>query len=343
MRHRILLGGLLAASVAWQAVGQDVPAAAGEPLEEVVVTGEYPGPGVWKVTRADDASGHVLWVVGDPWPLPKRMKWKSREIEALAAFSQEILREASVTMKPDEKIGFFRGMTLVPSMLKARKNPDEARLEELLPPELYARWKVQKKLYLGRDGGVEKFRPLVAAFKLRKEAFDDLGMREGGAVWDVVGEIAKSRKIPVTQPMITFTFPRDQVRDKIKEFSRESLADIECFSLTLDLTEALARRDVEDQRARAWATGDLAELKSMPPLPNPSLSCAMAVLNAQAAREMFPDDIRQQVFDLWIASAEKSLAANRSTFAVVPFNRLTQPEGYLAALRAKGYVVEEPR
>ena len=40
-----------------------------EPLEEVVVTGEFPGPGMWKVTRADDAAGHVLWIVGEPPPL----------------------------------------------------------------------------------------------------------------------------------------------------------------------------------------------------------------------------------------------------------------------------------
>ena len=340
MRHVSCILLLLAA---WPTFLCAQEAPANEPLEEVVVTGEYPGPGLWKVTRADDAAGHVLWIVGDPWPLPKRMKWKSREIEATAASAQEILRDSSVTMNTDEKIGFFRGMTLLPTALKARRNPDESKLEDLLPPDLYARWKVQKKRFLGRDSGVEKFRPLFAASKLRKEAFDDLGMREGGAVWEVVGEIAEKRKIKVTQPMLTFTFPRDQVRAKIKEFSKESLADVECFATTLDLTEALARRDIEEQRAKAWATGDLQTLTSLPALPNPSLACVMAVMNAQVAREVLPADIREQVFRLWMDAAEKSLSANQRTFAVVPFAKLTRPEGYLAALRAKGYVIEEPR
>ena len=82
------------------------------------MTGEYPGPGMWKVTRADDADGHVLWIVGEPPPLPKRMKWKSKDVEAVALGAQEILRDSAVSMEPDEKIGFFRGMTLLPAMLE---------------------------------------------------------------------------------------------------------------------------------------------------------------------------------------------------------------------------------
>ena len=54
------------------------------PLEEVVVNGEFPGPGMWKVTRADDPSGNTLWIIGDPPPLPKRIQWKSKEVEAVA-------------------------------------------------------------------------------------------------------------------------------------------------------------------------------------------------------------------------------------------------------------------
>src|SRR5262245_22975728 len=86
--------------------------AADPPMEEVVVTGEFPGPGMWKVTRADDPAGHVLWIVGDPPPLPKRMKWKSRAVESVAISAQEILMDATVSMKPDEEIGLFKGLSL---------------------------------------------------------------------------------------------------------------------------------------------------------------------------------------------------------------------------------------
>src|SRR5262245_24798149 len=177
-----------------------------EPLEEVVVTGEFPGPGMWKVTRADRAPGHTLWIVGDPPPLPKRMKWKSRDVESVALRSQEILLDASVRMDPDEKIGVFRGLSLLPSAMKARKNPGETTLKEQLPPDLYARWLVQKKRYLGSDSGIEKWRPLFAADKLRREALDELDLRESGMVWETIGKLAKKQKIPATTPYLRFKF-----------------------------------------------------------------------------------------------------------------------------------------
>jgi TraB family protein len=313
-----------------------------EPMEEVVVTGEFPGPGMWKVTKPAEG-GHTMWIVGDPPPLPKRMKWKSRDVEAVALRSQEILLDASLRMQPDEKIGVFRGLTLLPSALKARKNPDEATLRETLPPDLYRRWLVQKQRYLGRDGGVEHWRPIFAADKLRRAAFDDLGLRESGMVWEVVGKLAKKRKIPTTTPSLKFTFHTRELKSKIKEFSREALADTECFAATLDLTEALSDGATESRRAHAWATADLATLESLPPLPNPYVPCVMAVLSSEVAKEIIPTDIREQLYALWTEAAVKSLAANETTLAIVPLTKLLREGGYLARLRDAGFTIEPPK
>ncbi len=317
------------------------PAEDTEPLDELVVSGEYPGPGMWKVTRAGDA-GHVLWIVGEPPPLPKRMKWKSKDVEAVALGAQEILLDSAVRMDADEKIGFFRGMTLLPAMLEARRNPDDAKLEDVLPADVYARWLVQKKLYLGRESGVESWRPLFAAYKLRKAAYADLKLREGGAVWEVIEKLADKHKIKVTTPLLRYTFKRSEARTKLKEFSRESLPDVECFGSMLALTEALADRETQNARAHAWATGDYEALAQLPALPSPYLPCATAVLSSQVAREVVPADIREQVHALWIEAAMKSLADNATTLALVPFVKLTRPDGYLAMLREKGYVIEAP-
>jgi hypothetical protein len=312
------------------------------PLEEVVVSGEFPGPGMWRVTRPADPKGHVLWIVADPPPLPARMKWKSRDVETVALSAQEILLDTAVSMEPDQKIGMLRGLTLLPAMLKARRNPGEADLEDLLPADLHARWLVQKRLYLGRAAGVEGWRPLFAAGRLRKAAFEDLKLREGGVVWEVIGKLARKHQIRINSPKMRFTFKRADVRAKLKEFSRESLADVDCFRTTLELTEALADRDTQNARARAWATGDHEALLRLPPLPSPNLSCAMAVLNSQVARDVMPADIREQVITMWLNAAHKSLADNQSTFAIVPFVKLTRPDGYLARLRAQGLLIEEP-
>lgn len=313
-----------------------------EPLEEVVVTGEFPGPGMWRITRPGEP-GHELWIVGDPPPLPRRMKWKSRDVEFVALRSQEILLDASVRMEPDEKIGVFRGLSLLPSALKARKNPDDGTLRDRVPADLYARWLVQKKRYLGRDGGVEDWRPIFAADKLRRAAYDELGLRENGMVWEVVGKLAKKRKIPTTTPNLKFTFHTRDLKGKIKEFSRGTLADTECFAVTLDLTEALSDRDTEARRALAWATADLATLDSLPALPNPFVPCATAVLDTGIARDLIPADIREQLYGLWIEAAMKALATNETTLAIVPLAKLTREGGYLERLRARGYEVEAPK
>jgi hypothetical protein len=216
-------------------------------------------------------------------------------------------------------------------------------LQDVLPADLYARWQAEKNRLLGRDRGVENWRPMFAAEKLRQAAFDDLGVRKKGVIWQAIEDIVKSRKIEVNKPLLKFTFKRDELRDRIHQFAKESAADQECLATTLDFTETLADRDLESARARAWAVGDIDALTSLPARPDPNLACARAFMNMQAARDLVPAGISRQVFDLWITEAERSLADNQSTFAILPFSKITTADGYLAALRDKGYVVEPPR
>lgn len=339
-----LLGALVSVNllIGMLAFAQDLPQAVAEPMEEVVVTGEFPGPGMWKVWRAENPA-HVLWIVGDPPPLPKRMQWKSRDVESVALRSQEILLDASVRMEPDEKIGVFRGLTLLPAAMKARRNPEDAKLRERVPADLYARWLVQKKRYLGRDSGVEGWRPIFAATKLRNAAFEELKLRDSGMVFEVVGKLAKKRKIPVTTPNLKFTFHTRDLKAKIKEFSRESLPDTQCFATTLDLVEALSDTVTEGRRAHAWATADLATLDGLPPVPNPYVPCALAVLGSDVARQIIPADIREQLYASWMSAAEKSLAANQTTLAIVPLAKLTREGGFLERLRARGFSIDAPK
>ena len=344
MSSRFFVAALGALSVAAGSRAQaPEPAPDGAPIEEIVVTGEYPGPGLWKVTKDGEPAGHTLWIIGDPPPLPKRLAWKSTAVEAVVLRSQEILRDTGVTMKPDEKIGFFSGLTLIPSALKARKNPDAAKLSEMVPPDVYARWLVQKKRFLGYDGSVENWRPLFAADKLRKAALSDLGLRDSGMVWDVVGDLAKKHKLRVTQPMLEFTIKSSEIKSRLQEFSKESLPDVDCLAKTLDYTEACSKTDVEAALAHAWATADLDALQLLPPLPNPGLTCVMAIMSSQVAKELLPADIPEQVQTRWIAEAERALRDNETTFAIVPLAKLMRDDGYAARLRAKGYIVDVPR
>ena len=311
-----------------------------EPLEEIIVTGEYAGPGMWQVTHPDH-TGHTLWIVGEPPLLPKGMQFRSQQVTHVASQSQEILVQTGLSLKPDEKVGVFRILTLVPAAMKLRKNPDKATLQDLIPPDIYARWLVQKKLYLGRDSGVEKMRPFLVAEKLHDAAIKELQLGYGGS-WAEVWELVNKKKIPVTNPTLEFTFKTDDLRGQIKAFSRQKLADEECFTRTVELTEALSNKQVEDARARAWATGDLATLSELPPLPTPESSCDQAIVNALAMTTEVPTDLLEQMNELWFAAAGNALTKNESTLAFVPMSTLLGEHGYLESLRKRGFEILAP-
>lgn len=310
-------------------------------IAEVLVEGEYPGPGLWKVQRADDPSDHVLWIVAEPPPLPKKMKWKSAEIEGVVRGAQEILFPSALVVEPDGRIGFFKGMSLLPAALGARKNPDGTTLKGVLPPELYARWLALKKRYLPRSKSAERWRPIFAAEKLEEKAFSKSGFASADVVRAVVSELAQKHQIKLTTPSVRFTFPVDTIKPALEQFSREHLDDTECFETTLDLVEAIGDRDTMSARAHAWATADLATLSAIP-LPDPSTACGVAFLKSTVAQDILPADIEAQMNALWMDQAEKSLAQNVATLAVLPLSQLTHADGYLAQLRARGYVVAEP-
>ena len=120
----------------------------------VVVEGRRPGPGVWKVSKGT----HVMWVFGTYSPLPQKMQWDASRVERLVAKSEEVL------MPPVAKahIGFFRGLTALPSLIGIKRNPDDAVLHDVVPSDVYAHWTLLKAKYIGNDDGVEHYRPVFA-------------------------------------------------------------------------------------------------------------------------------------------------------------------------------------
>jgi hypothetical protein len=44
----------------------------------------------------------------------------------------------------------------------------------------------------------------------------------------------------------------------------------------------------------------------------------------------------------WLAAVEAAVARNRSTVTVLSINQILEPDGFVAQLRARGYVIEDP-
>jgi len=152
----------------------------------------------------------------------------------------------------------------------------------------------------------------------------------------------RTKKIPVTSPTLEYIFKTDNLRGQIKAASRQKLADGECFARTVEFTEALSNKQVEDARARAWATGDLAKLTELPPLPDHESACDQAIVNALAMTTEVPADVGEQLDESWLAAAGNALTKNESTLAFVPMSDLLWEHGYLESLRKRGYEILAP-
>lgn len=299
--------------------------------ETVVVSGALPGPGLWKVRNGE----HTLYVLATLSPLPRRMEWESAGVESLVARSQQVLLPPSFTL--DSDIGVFRGMLLLPSLLKARKNPDGRMLAQVVPADLYARWQPLKQRYLGNDRGVEQWRPIFAAQELYEAAMRKSGLDQDDIVGKAVTRMAKRHDVPLKA--VNFRMKIDDPKAAIREFQDTTLADTDCFGKTLSRIE----HDLETmrRRANAWAVGDVGALRALP-VENQYTACIRAVTDTGLAQRLGFGDLRPRIADLWFAAAEEALENNRSSLALLPIGLVLAPDGYLARLEAKGYAVETP-
>lgn len=300
-------------------------------LETLVVTGVQPGPGLWQVRHGE----HTLWIMGTLSPLPQRMEWEPRELDALVAEADRVLAppRGSVTTG----LGLFGQLRLLPAALRARNLPEDQRLVDVLPPELYARWQVQKARWIGESPVLERRRPMLAAFELMEEALDDLDLERENIVWRRVERIARREDREILH--IRVEAKLDDPRQALREFTESGFDDTACLDATLTRLENDTGTLVE--RANAWAVGDTATLLERR-FDDELRACMLAVLNTETAKKRGLDNLPQQLVDEWLRVASESLEAKPRTLAVADLRLLLAEDGLLAGLRARGYRVLAP-
>lgn len=301
-------------------------------VEVVLVSGQYTGPGLWKVSNGD----HALWILGTVSPVPKGMDWYSPQAETVLARAQEIIGAPGFTSSVGAG-GMFKMAFAVPTMLRARRNPDGKTLRDVLPADLYARWSALKPVYLGNNSSVEEWRPVFAAGELYQAAIKRSGLVNGTGVRKRLGELGKEHRIKYTSATIS-----TQIKDPkglAKSFARAELNDVQCFRSVLDRLELDVANAAE--RANAWASGDIAELTRLFRRGDVT-PCFEAVANTEAARSLGIGDAVARGQQLWLQAAQSALAANHTSFSTLPVGELLQANGLLARLQAKGYAVVAP-
>jgi uncharacterized protein YbaP (TraB family) len=339
LKHYTALFCLIACSGG--ALAQETPPAAAvdtagsnvAPVQSILVVGQRPGPALWKVSKGD----HLLWVFGTYSPLPKNMVWRSQEVENALAQSQEILGEPGSMMQ----VGWassFNLLTAAPFMIGLKDNANGAHLQDVVPADVYARWSVLRTKYMGGDTSLESQRPMFAASGLFTKALAANGMDRGLAIPARIEELAKNWKIK--QVSTTVMVDLDNPREAVRDFKKAQLNDLDCFTKTVDRLEG--DLDAMKVRANAWSLGDINAIRKLS-FPDQKKSCNAAILDSKWLSSLKNGgDLQQRVKLRWLESAEKSLATNRSTFAMLPMWDLLDPQGLVAALRAKGYQVDEP-
>jgi hypothetical protein len=298
--------------------------------EKILVVGQRPGPGLWKVSKGE----HVLYIFGVHSPLPKKLEWRAQEVETILARSQEFIE--SPATKAD--IGVFRALTLLPLAIGLEKLPDGAYLKDVLPPEVYARWLPLKEKYIGRNDDLERMRPIFVAERLNSAALRQAGLENDAQVRATIYQIIKKNKIKVTNTEVVL--PIKDPRGMLKEFKKSQMEDAACFSATMDQLET----DIDAMRVRAnaWAKGDIAEIQRTN-FAAREQACRQA-MNSSPALKNSPEfqSMEARMAETWINAVEKALDKNDSTFAVLKMSTLLNPKGVLQTLASKGYVVQQP-
>ncbi|NNG25127.1 TraB/GumN family protein [Telluria aromaticivorans] len=310
------------------AVSTEAPAEATAAPEQILVVGQKPGPGMWKVSKDD----HVLWIFGTYSPLPVKMDWRSHEVEAVIGRSQEYL--APPMGKVD--IGYLQGLMALPLLIGINDNPDGATLRDVLPADVYARWLPLKEKYLPKNK--ERERPIFVANQLFSAAMKQAGLTTSTDVRKQVEKIVDARKLTVTKTVLSL--PIENARRVIKDFKKSPLDDAACFAATLSRLET----DIEAMRLRAnaWAKGDIDGIRKLD-FVDQQESCTNVIMNSAAVRDNPTfQGAEPRLRAMWLANAEAALARNASTFAVLAMKDVLNPKGYLAMLAAKGYKVEQP-
>jgi len=294
-----------------------------ESMDEVIVTGEWPGPQLWKVSKG----AHVVWILGTLQPLPKHMTWKYTEVDQVLMHSQQVIGKTNV--KP--KVSIFGLLPLYLQFRKVSKLQDGQTLKDVLPAELYQRYRSLLAIHKVHDDDIDKLRPIIAAGRLYQDVIEANDLTGKNDVQDMVFKLADRHDVKVNDMVLKVDAPREI----LKEVTQVPVdAEVACFADVVDGLET--ELSLLKKRATSWARGDVNALRKLVTTQSRT-ACREAVLRVHRVKE-----ISDQVKSDWFNAIEDSLNRYPSALALSPVYDLISKDGVLDQLRAAGYQVEGP-
>jgi uncharacterized protein YbaP (TraB family) len=288
-------------------------------MDELVVTGERTGPGMWHVHRGTAQ----LWILGSMSPLPKGITWRSKQVEQVLDSANQVL-----VQKPFE-IGIARILWLLITEHNVLMVRGGKRLRDVLPPDLHARFAVQRAKYTQDSDKWERFRPLIAAAFLQQAAFHQVGLSTRLDLGAAIRILAKKHHVRVEEIKIAGV---GDVLEALK--TMPPATENTCVAASLVTIESDLPRLVD--RAQAWASGNVERIAKLRE-PAEVDACRAALDAGVGASELIARMRRN-----WIDTMEKYMQNGTATVAVVNMDMLLEPGGLLDELRAKGYEIDAP-
>jgi hypothetical protein len=303
-------------------------------LDELVVTGVQPGPGLWRVADKD-GEGEV-WILASLVPLPRDMQWRTAQVESLLETVDEVIAPAAV--ETDIGAGdMFKMASLARAANAAIKLPERQRLNDILPPEQYARWEILRERHLPGESRLDRHRPLFASQDLYYAAIVNAGLTRADIAWKRVAELADRHGVNVVDTTLhsPLAIDRKAYRAGIRAVADSRVDDVECFVATMDTLDASLQHYI--RAANAWATGDMPLLLPMQ-LAAPLPPCKPVYDQAMSFQQQ--PELRRHALEKWRTAVESALRGKRTAIAVLPLSDLVAPGGPLDQLRAAGFEVE---
>jgi uncharacterized protein YbaP (TraB family) len=307
-----LLAGCLAAAAC--RADQSPPA-----LDEIVVTAERAGPGMWHVHRG----AANVWILGSISPLPRDITWRSKQVESVLESTSQVL-----VQKPLE-ISIPRILWMLIADRKYVMVGGGKRLKDVLPPDLYRRFAAQRS-NVGEDADKwERYRPIIAVAFLQRDAFHQVNLSMRLDLGAALRVLAKKHGVRIEEIKVA------GVSDMLEALKTMPAAtERTCVEASLTTIESGLPRLVE--RAQAWAVGNVERIENLPELKDVD-ACRTALDAGKGAL-----DVIGRIRQTWLENIEKYLRSAGTTIAVVNLDMLLERGGLLDALRAKGYEVDPP-
>jgi uncharacterized protein YbaP (TraB family) len=289
-------------------------------MEEVVVTSERPGPGMWHVHRG----AANVWILGSISPLPRDITWRASQVETVLQSASQVL-----VQKPLE-ISIPRILWMLIADRKYLMVVGGKRLKDVMPPDLHARFAVQRSKVTDDAEKWEHYRPIIATAFLQQAAFHKVNLSMRLDLGAALRQLATKHGVRIEEVKVAGA---SDMLEALK--TMPPATERICVEASLHTIESGLPRLME--RAQAWADGNVERIENLPELKEVD-TCRNALDEGKGA-----SDVIGRIRQTWVDTIEKHLRSDGTTIAVINLDLLLERGGLLDELRAKGYEVDAPK